>query len=161
MSDLRTLLAEAGMDDGKTLLQSGNVVFRSGESSPQRLEKILEDATAKQLGLQTDYFVRSAEQWASIIEANPFQNEARRDPSHLLVVCMKDAPASGALEALREAIRGPETVEVYGREGYVAYPEGVGRSKLTMALIEKKLGTRGTGRNWNTVLKLGALSGQE
>jgi uncharacterized protein (DUF1697 family) len=38
------------------------------------------------------------------------------------------------------------------------YPEGVGSSRLTTALIEKKLGTRGTARNWNTVLKLGAMT---
>jgi uncharacterized protein (DUF1697 family) len=39
------------------------------------------------------------------------------------------------------------------------YPDGIGRSNLTGALIEKKLGTRGTARNWNTVLKLRNLVG--
>jgi uncharacterized protein (DUF1697 family) len=48
-------------------------------------------------------------------------------------------------------------VKVVGRQGYFVYPDGVGNSRLTITLIEKKLGTRGTGRNWNTVLKLAAL----
>jgi uncharacterized protein (DUF1697 family) len=48
---------------------------------------------------------------------------------------------------------------VHGREVYLVYPDGIGRSRLTNAVIEKKLGARGTGRNWNTVLKLGELVG--
>jgi uncharacterized protein (DUF1697 family) len=60
---------------------------------------------------------------------------------------------------LQKAIRDREQVRGEGREIYIAYPDGVGRSRLTMPLIEKKLGTRGTGRNWNTVGKLAALVG--
>jgi uncharacterized protein (DUF1697 family) len=48
-------------------------------------------------------------------------------------------------------------VRAEGRQAYIVYPNGIGRSRLTNALIEKKLRTRGTGRNWNTVLKLDAL----
>ena len=55
--------------------------------------------------------------------------------------------------------RGPETVEVVGRELYAVYPDGQGNSKLTNALIESKLETRGTARNWNTALKLAVLAG--
>ena len=47
-----------------------------------------------------------------------------------------------------------------GREAYFTYPDGIGDSKLTIAVIERKLGARGTARNWNTVLKLGALAGR-
>ena len=45
-----------------------------------------------------------------------------------------------------------------GRQAYLVYPDGVGRSKLTVGVIERWLGSRGTGRNWNTVLKLQALA---
>jgi uncharacterized protein (DUF1697 family) len=50
-------------------------------------------------------------------------------------------------------------VRAAGRQAYIVYPDGIGESKLTITVIEKKLGSRGTGRNWNTVLKLGALAG--
>jgi uncharacterized protein (DUF1697 family) len=63
------------------------------------------------------------------------------------------------VSALQGAIKGREQVRVKGRQAYITYPDGIGRSKLTMAVIEKALGTRGTGRNWNTVLKLGDLAG--
>jgi uncharacterized protein (DUF1697 family) len=70
---------------------------------------------------------------------------------------LKSPPKPAAVKALQAAIRGPEQIAVRGRELYATYPAGIGRSKLTVALIEQKLGVRGTGRNWNTVLKLAAL----
>ena len=65
------------------------------------------------------------------------------------------------MKTLRESIRGPEVLEIVGRQAYVIYPDGVGRSRLTNAAIETKLGTRTTGRNWNTVLKIAVLAGSE
>ena len=59
------------------------------------------------------------------------------------------------------SIRGPEILEIVDKQAYVIYPDGVGRSRLTNAAIEAKLGTRTTGRNWNTVLKIAALAGAE
>ncbi len=71
---------------------------------------------------------------------------------------LKQAPAAGSVQALQAAITGPEVVRARGRQAYITYPAGIGRSRVTNALIESKLATRGTGRNWNTVLKLLALA---
>jgi uncharacterized protein (DUF1697 family) len=57
-----------------------------------------------------------------------------------------------------DAIVGREIVNVRGPCTYIVYPDGIARSRLTSALVEKKLGTRGTGRNWNTVLELDGLA---
>jgi uncharacterized protein (DUF1697 family) len=89
------------------------------------------------------------------VEANPFRKEAQRDPGHLLVMCFKSAVDPKNVETLQSAITGSERISAKGREAYIVYPDGVGRSRFTHALIEKKMGVRGTGRNWNTVLKLG------
>ena len=62
------------------------------------------------------------------------------------------------MQTLQQAHKGPEIIRHEGRELYIVYPNGIGRSKLTGSLIEKKLGTRGTGRNWNTLGKLAALA---
>jgi len=159
MADLRDLLTAIGMEDVKTLLQSGNVVFRSGAQTAAQLEAVLEKALAKRLGLETEFFVRSAADWKAMIAANPFPAEAKRDPGHLLVLFLKDAPSAENVTALQSAIKGREVVKAKGRHVYAVYPDGVGRSRLTSALVERKLGMRGTGRNWNTVLKLGALVG--
>lgn len=159
MADLRLLLLDEGLTDPQTLLQSGNVVFRSPLASASKLEQRLESAAATRLRLGTDFFVRSAADWKQLIAANPFRTEAASDPGHLLVMCLKAAPQRTAEAALQKAIKGREVVRVLGQQAYIVYPDGVGRSKLTNAVIEKHLGARSTGRNWNTVLKLGALCG--
>ena len=157
MPELRELLGRLGFEDVRTLLNTGNVVFLS-EQRPVEVEVLLEAEAAGQLDLRTDFMVRSAEEWADVVAHNPFPDEARNDPSHLVVMFLKSAPEASAVEALRTAIAGREVVRARGRQLYVTYPDGIGRSKLTNAVIEKKLATRGTGRNWNTVLKLGELA---
>jgi uncharacterized protein (DUF1697 family) len=159
MADLRDLLAALRMKDIRSLLQSGNLVFRSDVGTATQLEDALERAAAKRFGLETDFFVRTARDWRDIIASNPFPEEAERDPGHLLVMFLKEAPKREDVTALQDAIKGREVVRAKGRHAYIVYPDGVGRSRLTNALIERKLGTRGTGRNWNTVLKLGAIAG--
>ena len=158
MADLRGLLAELGLEDGKSLLQSGNLVFRSDAGTSTQLERLLEDAAQKRLGLETDFFVRTAADWKAVIAGNPFPEEAQRDPGHLLVMFLKKAPDREHTTSLQRAIKGREVVRIKDRQAYIVYPDGIGRSRLTTAVIEKSLGTRGTGRNWNTVLKLGALA---
>ena len=158
MSGLRDLMAGLGMPDARTLLQSGNVVFRSDIRSPAKVEKLLEDSVEQRLGLKTAFFVRTVDDMNAVVADNPFPREAKEDPGHLVVGFLKDAPDRAAVTALQKAIVGREVVRAVGRHAYVVYPDGIGRSKLTSALVEKKLGTRGTGRNWNTVLKLQALA---
>ncbi len=158
MSDLRDLLTDLGLTGARSLLQSGNLVFESDGRTGAELERLLESATAGRLGVTVDYLVRSAAEWQTLIACNPFREEAQRDPAHLLVVVLKAAPQAKDVKALSSAIEGPEYVAAVGRQLYAAYPAGQGRSKLTLPLIEKKLGARGTGRNWNTVLKLAALT---
>lgn len=158
MAHLRAWLTRLGFADVRSLLQSGNLVFKGGAKSSAQLERMLEAAAAKQLKLETDFFVRSAAEWQEVIAHNPYPAEAERDPGHLLVMCLKDAPAAAAVRALQAAITGRETVRTWGAHAYLVYPDGVGRSRLTIALIERTLGSRGTGRNWNTVLKLEAAT---
>jgi uncharacterized protein (DUF1697 family) len=157
MADLCSMLTELKLSGARALLASGNLVFEAGTATPQALERKLEQEAQRRLGLQTDFFVRTAKEWSAALAANPFPKEAKQDPARLLVFALKDAPGKAQTRALDEAIRGPEVVLVAGRQAYIVYPDGVGRSRLSLALIERKLGTRATGRNWNTALKLGAM----
>jgi uncharacterized protein (DUF1697 family) len=158
MSDLRDLIAELGFEQVRSLLNSGNLVFRGGRKAGTMLERLLEAEAGKRLDLRTDFFVRTADEWASVVAGNPFREEAKRDPSHLVVMSLKKAPDAKAVETLRAAATGPEIICAEGRHAYIVYPAGIGRSRLTNSLIESKLGTRSTGRNWNTVLKLAELA---
>jgi len=153
MADLRALLAELGFANPRSVLQTGNLVF-AARGSTGTLESRLEREAAARLGLHTDFVVRDEGEWSAVVSGNPFPQMAANDPAHLVVMFLKKAPAAGAVEALRAAISGRETVAAAGRELYVCYPDGIGRSRLSGTVIEKTLGTRGTARNWNTVLRL-------
>jgi len=157
MADLRQLAESLGLGEPRTLLQSGNLVVDAGRRTTAALEKLLETETSKRLGVAVDFMVRTAVEWHAIVAANPFPKEAKSDPSHLVVLCLKNAPKGDDVKALQADIKGPEVVRCAGRELFAVYPAGIGDSKLTNAMIEKRLGTRGTGRNWNTVLKLEAM----
>jgi uncharacterized protein (DUF1697 family) len=159
MADLRAFFAEIGFEGAQTLLQSGNVVFRHGsKTSTASLEARLEGETRKRLKLETRYLVRTAAEWDAAIAANPYPKAAAQDPAHLIAMPLRDAPSPAHAAALRAAIVGRETVEVVGRTAYLVYPDGIGPSKLTINVIEKKLATTGTARNWNTTLKMQALA---
>ncbi len=158
MADLKKMVLDLGLSAPATLLQSGNLLFTSAAGDLLALEQLLEKETASRLGVAVDYILRSPKQWESVIDSNPFPSAAIDDPSHLVVVFLKKAPSAEAVRNLRAAIAGRETIELVGNELYAVYPDGIGRSKFTLSLIEKKLATRGTGRNWNTVLKLMTLA---
>jgi uncharacterized protein (DUF1697 family) len=157
MAKLRAFFAGLGFAEARSLLQSGNVVFSGGSRTAAQLEHFLERETAARLGLQTSYFVRSSKELSELIKRNPLRLPAGSDPSRLVVVLLKEKPQAAAVAALRAAHRGPEILGVRGRHAYVFYPEGIGRATLTTAVIEAKLRARGTGRNWNTLLRLAAM----
>lgn len=158
MEELGKVVAGLGFHGVRTLLQSGNVVFRGAPASPATIEDRLEAALHSGLQFRTELFVRTASEWRGVIAANPFPEEAKRDPAHLTVAFLKTPPRPEAWSDLRNAIRGREAVRGTGRHAYIVYPDGIGRSKLTPALIERNLETRATSRNWNTILKLDALA---
>lgn len=158
MADLRQFAIDLGLDAPRTLLQSGNLVFGARKRAPSALEQLLEAEAQKRLKLQTDFMVRAQEEWDEIVRRNPFGEAASRDPGHLLVFFFKTSVRKGAADELMRLNPGPEIVRGTGRELYIVFPQGVGTSKLPRFMTEKRLGTRGTARNWNTVLKLQAAA---
>ncbi len=157
MAELREMLVELGFADGQSVLQSGNLVFRGGARKPAQLETSLADEIERRFDLRVEVMIRTATEWAAAIERNPFGDEASRDPARLIVLFLKAAVKPSDVAALQSVIKGRETVRGTGRELYAYYPDGQGTSKFTIAIIEKTLRTRTTGRNWNTVLKIAAL----
>ena len=157
MTNLRNFLTELGFENVKSLLQSGNLIFGSRSRFGAELERYLEMEAGRRLALEVDIFVRTAEEWKSVVRHNPFRKEAERDPGHLIVLFLKSAPAPKDIALLQGDIIGKEVVRAKGKQAYIFYPNGQGRSKLTGAMIEKRIG-RGTGRNWNTILKLDVIA---
>jgi len=158
MESLRELLHRMGLEDVRTLLQSGNVVFRSTGAREAELEQLLTQRVVHELHVPTELFLRSVEEWETVLSRNPFPREARDDPGHLVVVALRAAPPADRWPTLTASISGRERVQGAGRHAYIVYPDGIGRSRLTMARVERSLGTTGTARNWNTATKLAALA---
>ena len=157
MTDLRKFIVDVGLQDARSLLQSGNLIFTSKVRTGAELERYLESEAADRLSLEVDFFVRTPEEWKAVIRQNPFRKEAERDPGHLIVLFLKSAPDAEDVVALQADVKGKEIVKAKGKQAYIYFPDGQGRSKLTTGIIEKRLG-RGTGRNWNTVTKLGIIA---
>jgi len=148
MAELKSLCEEAGLSDVRTFLQSGNVLFSTTRKDPA---KLIEKALARDVKV----IVRSIDELQKVVDRSPF--DADTNPSLRIVVFLEKEPSKEAQKALLDSYKGPEEMHFDGSELFVYYVDGQGRSKLTNALIEKKLGMRGTARNWNTVTKLLAM----
>jgi uncharacterized protein (DUF1697 family) len=156
MDALRELYESLGLADVRTLLQSGNVLFRSGLKDRQRLAKRIVQEIERRFDLQVEVVVRTLAEVASIVDRGPVLSP-RADPRKLHVMFLSNVPDAAAQAALIKWHKDKhmkEMLEPRGPEVYLYYPDGMGRSKLTNAVIERYLDTPGTARNWNTLIKL-------
>jgi len=158
MADLRAMLEGLGYSNARTLLASGNLVFTGKEMEVSALERRLEGEAARRLGLRTPIIVRTLPEVSEALAHNPFPRESEQDPAHVVVVFLRDEPSEAGWASLRAAATGPEVVRGWGRHAYVYYAAGIGNSRLTGAVVDRKLGTVGTGRNWSTVTKIAAAA---
>jgi uncharacterized protein (DUF1697 family) len=160
MADVRAALEAAGFENVRSLLQSGNLVLDAAVDGEAAVEAKVEQVLLSRLKLTTEVMVRDPAAWRAMIAANPFPDEAAGDPGRLVVMVMKTAPAPDA-EAAVNAIEGPERARVIGREAFIYYPAGQADTKAAGARLDKALGARGTGRNWNTIVKLAELASRD
>jgi uncharacterized protein (DUF1697 family) len=160
MADLRACLTEAGYADVTTYIASGNVALTAEACEPEALSSLIEE----RFGLTVPVVVRTGEQLASVIEHNPLP-DAVGEPKFLLVYfCStgfdRDAVATfdhQRFEPDRLAVAaGRRSGSESGRptELYVAYRDGMSKSKLDNTVLDRHFGVSTTGRNWSTVLKL-------
>jgi len=89
-----------------------------------------------------------------VVARNPFAKRRGIEPRKLLVSFLASDPREEAREKVRQMKCDPEELRIEGRELYIFFPNGIGRSKLSLARLEKTLKTPGTGRNWNSVTKM-------
>jgi uncharacterized protein (DUF1697 family) len=154
METLRQVFTSLGCADVQTYVQSGNVVFRHAGKATGKLAARIEDGFEQQFGFRVPVMLRSLDELQRTVERNPFPGYAHSAPAKLHVNFLYTDPGDTRREVIRSMPTAPEELRIEGREIYVYYPEGAGQSKLRWAPIDKALGTQGTARNWNTVLKL-------
>jgi uncharacterized protein (DUF1697 family) len=154
MQTLRGLYEKMGMQEPRTYVQSGNVVFRTTERDLGKLTKRLEDGIERSFGFRSEVILRTSAELREAIANNPFATRRDIHPGKLLVTFLADEPSAEARKKVLAMKTDPEELRLVGRELYIHYPNGMGRSKLSWMAVAKALGTSGTGRNWNSVTKL-------
>jgi uncharacterized protein (DUF1697 family) len=154
MDALRALYESLKFRDPQTYVQSGNVVFRTGERDLNLLAKRIQNGIARKFGCNPEVILRSTSELRDVIARNPFAKRRGIDPRKLLVTFLATDPGSEVREKVLQLKTDPEELRVDGRELYIYFPNGMARPKFSWAAIEKMLKIPGTGRNWNSVTKL-------
>ena len=157
MADLKDVHEALGFKDVFSYIQSGNFVFTSDDADVARLQRQIEDSFEQKFGFHVEVIVRTSAELREIIDQNPFQSHQSTESKWVVVMFLAARPDAAAQEDLLKTYAGPEELFINGKEVYIYYPNGIGRSKLSNSWLEKKLKTVGTARNWNTILQLQKL----
>lgn len=152
MEELRQLFGSIGLKNVESYIQSGNIVFESSDDEVTNGVKI-EEAILKEFGLKIPAFVISEERLVNALEMNPFDTLEFK-PSYLLFIFLDGAPNCQQMDQIATAKTDGELTEMINQVIYAYYPNGSGRSKLSLNLIESKLGVKATARNLTTIEKL-------
>jgi len=154
MDALRALCESLKFEDPRTYVQSGNVIFRTKEKNVPALAKKIQDAIAREVGFRPEVVLRTATEIRKAIGANPFAGRPDIEPGKLLLTFLTTEPGPDAHTNLSKFKDYPEEIHLTGREMYIYFPNGAGKTKLPWSSVEKLLKTTGTARNWNSVTKM-------
>lgn len=161
MASFRKALGDLGYKNVETYIQSGNAVF-DARGSAAGVAKSVAAALEKIMTAPVGVVVRTHDDLCRVIEGNPFAVEAAADGARVHVAFLagpagKDAPA--ALEQIvRQYPKRRDRYHLAGDTLYLHLPDGAAETKFTGKTLDRAIGVLGTGRNWNTVLKLHAMS---
>jgi len=154
MEALRALFVSLKFEQPQTYVQSGNVVFQTPERDLDLLASRVKQAIEKKFACSPAVVLRSVTELRAVVSRNPFAKRTNIEPAKLHVFFLAAQPAKNATERLRQLAVQPEELHLMGRELFIYFPNGVGKSKLPWARVDKALETQGTGRNWNSVTKI-------
>ena len=154
MPELAAIFEEAGCENVRTYIASGNVVYRADANLARRIPDLVAEAIQEGYGFDCPIVTRNAAELEAVVAGNPYADEAATDPRTVHVAFLRDRPAKANVEALDPDRSPPDTFVVEGREVYLHCPDGVARSKLTNQWLDSRLETVSTSRNWRTVRKL-------
>jgi uncharacterized protein (DUF1697 family) len=152
---LREALTAAGFKDVATYINSGNAILSSKKSAASVTADVAKIVKAM-FGFDKAIHVVTREEWAELIENNPF-SDAVSIPKFLHAAVLADRPENARIEALRAFAKAGERIEVVGKVAYLHTPEGFGTSKLAVK-FDKGIGVANTARNWNTVVALAKMA---
>ena len=151
MEDLRAIFSDLGLKNIKTYLQSGNVVFDYESNDVKALTNIISDAISNKIGSKIELIILQTQQLKNMIDANPFVNAINFESNQMYLTFLSSNAKLENFELLLSNKKIEEQIILINNVIYIFCPEGYGKSKLTNNLIESKLKTIATTRNWKTV----------
>ena len=157
MADLQQSFIALGLSDVSTYIQTGNVFFRSPSKSASAVVARIERQLEEDFGSAPAVILRTVADLSRVLATSPFPEQGA-DPSRHHVTFLAEEPSQEKLAAFNAPASGRDELVIIGREVYVHTPDGYGNSKLSGAMLERRLGVVSTTRNWNTVTKLCQLA---
>jgi uncharacterized protein (DUF1697 family) len=153
MKALAGYFEDAGCEQVRTYIQSGNVVF---VATPKVARAAVETVRARVLaetGMAVPLVLRHVDALRALVTSNPYL-DATDDHGHLVVMFLEHEPTAEAIAKLDPERSPGDVYTVRGADIFLHLPKGIAESKLTNAYFDSKLKTISTGRNWRTVLTL-------
>jgi uncharacterized protein (DUF1697 family) len=154
MELLKEVYSSLGLSNVKTFGQSGNVVFEYSEGKSEILSKKIEDKLKKDIGFEVSVLIRTKEELKKAIESNPFSAISKEELSKVCVAFLSDIPSKDNLGEIEKIKDSSEKFVIAGKEIYLFFQKGYGRTKLTNNFFEKKLKVKSTTRTVNVIKKL-------
>jgi uncharacterized protein (DUF1697 family) len=154
MDDLRALYQSLKLKSPQTYVQSGNVIFLSGEKNLASLSQRIQDGIQRKFGFRPDVILRTASELRHVLARNPFASRHNIEPSKLLIAFLTCDPGPQVRESVMKIDARGEELHIHGSELYIYFPNGIGKTKFPWPTVERTLKTPFTGRNWNSVTKM-------
>ncbi|NQX82978.1 MAG: DUF1697 domain-containing protein [Flavobacteriaceae bacterium] len=159
MKDLKAIFIKLGFTDVVTYIQSGNVIFDSGNNlSNIDCADMIEKSINIAYGFEVPVIVITADELKIFVEENPFYKLEVSDITKLHLTFLKEKPSEESVLNIETYNCKPDEFVIKDSSAYIYCEEKYHKSKLVNSFFEKKLKMSTTTRNWKTVLKLLELS---
>ena len=156
MALLRDALGKTPFYGVTTYIQSGNIIFNT-DLETANCEQIIEDLLKAEFDLDVPVIVKKQDVIKDILQANPFKTKTLDNSKFMSFGFLNDSPVQEKVNATEEFSTELETFKIVDDVIYFYCGVGFGKTKMTNAWFEKKLGVTSTMRNYNTTLKLTEL----
>jgi len=156
MDQLQRAFIEAGCEEAKTVIQSGNVIFRAPGNAPAGLFQRIQENLRHLMGQEVTVMFRKDSEIAKIIRLRPFDGIRHETDSKRYVTFLHSRPTVSLRLPFISEKEALEVCRVDGREAFVVSRRIPGKAMFGFPnqVLERELGVPATTRNWSTVMKI-------
>jgi uncharacterized protein (DUF1697 family) len=154
MDALKKMYENLKLENIRTYVQSGNVIFSTNETDPKKLENKISKQIEKDFDFEVPVIVLTAQTLQYIVEHNPFAKDKKKDISFLHVTFLADQPKEFDKKSIEDKREGGEEIQFSKNAIYLYCPHGYGNTKLNNNFLERVVKVKATTRNWKTTNEL-------